>query len=45
MSEESLRRADKYKRKPTSEQARQLEQVLWRCRVLYNTALEQRKVA
>jgi putative transposase len=38
----SLRKAYKYKLKPTPEQARQLEEVLWRCRTLYNTALEQR---
>ena len=42
MSETSLRRAYKYKLKPTPEQERQLEEVLWRCRTLYNTALEQR---
>src|SRR5262245_61463315 len=28
---------------PTPEQARTLETVVWRCRLLYNTALEQRK--
>jgi putative transposase len=33
------------KRKPTPEQARQLEEVLWRCRTLYNTALEERITA
>jgi putative transposase len=43
--EESLRKAYKYKLKPTAEQARQLEEVLWRCRTLYNTALEQRITA
>jgi putative transposase len=37
-----LRKAYKYKLKPTPEQARQLEEILWRCRTLYNTALEQR---
>jgi putative transposase len=42
---ESLRKAYKYKLKPTLEQERQLEEVLWRCRTLYNTALEQRKIA
>jgi putative transposase len=42
MSETSLRRAYKYKLKPTPEQERQLERVLWRCRTLYNAALEQR---
>ncbi len=45
MSDEGLRKAYKYKLKPTPEQARQLEQVLWRCRTLYNTALEQRITA
>jgi putative transposase len=39
---ESLRKSYKYKLKPTPEQERALELVLWRCRTLYNTALEQR---
>jgi putative transposase len=43
--DESLRKAYTYQLKPTPEQTRQLEQTLWRCRTLYNTALEQRKVA
>jgi putative transposase len=43
--DEGLRKAYKYKLKPTPEQARQLEQVLWCCRTLYNTALEQRSTA
>src|SRR5215470_8871399 len=30
------------KLQPTPEQERQLEEVLWHCRTLYNTALEQR---
>ncbi len=38
----SIRKAYKYKLNPTPEQACQLEQTLWRCRRLYNTALEQR---
>ncbi len=42
---ESVRKAYKYKLKPTPEQERQLEEVLWRCRMLYNTALEQRITA
>jgi putative transposase len=42
---ERLRKAYKYKLKPTPEQERQLETVLWRCRTLYNTALEQRITA
>jgi putative transposase len=45
MSDESMRKAYKYKLKPTAEQERQLEAVLWRCRALYNTALEQRITA
>ncbi|HEU0026006.1 MAG TPA: transposase [Ktedonobacterales bacterium] len=45
MSDESVRKAYKYKLKPTPEQARQLEDVLWRCRMLYNTALEERITA
>lgn len=40
-----MRKTYKYKLKPTSEQERALEIVLWRCRVLYNTALEQRITA
>ena len=39
------RKTYKYKLKPTPEQERQLEEVLWRCRTLYNTALEQRITA
>ena len=42
VSDESLRKAYKYKLKPTPEQERQLGEVLWQCRRLYNTALEQR---
>ncbi len=38
----SVRKAYKYKLKPTPEQERQLEEILWQCRSLYNTALEQR---
>jgi len=45
VSDESQRNAYKYKLKPTPEQERQLEQTLWRCRVLYNTALEERLTA
>ncbi len=40
-----MRKTFKYKLKPTPEQERELERVLWRCRVLYNTALEQRIMA
>ena len=39
---ETVRKSYKYKLMPTPEQARQLEVVLWRCRTLYNSALEQR---
>ena len=45
MSAESLRKTFKYKLKPTVEQERELDRVLWTCRELYNTALEQRKTA
>jgi putative transposase len=40
-----LRKTYKYKLKPTPAQERELEHVLGQCRRLYNTALEQRKVA
>ena len=39
---ESLRKAYKYKLKPTPAQERQLEEIVWACRRLYNTALAQR---
>jgi putative transposase len=39
---EGLRKTYKYKLKPAPEQERELERVLWQCRRLYNTALEQR---
>jgi putative transposase len=39
----TLRKTYQYKLEPTPDQAQMLETVLWRCRVLYNTALEQRK--
>jgi putative transposase len=42
---EDVRKAYKYKLKPTPAQARQLEEVVWRCRTLSNTALEQRITA
>jgi putative transposase len=45
MAETSLRKTYKYKLKPTPEQERELEEVLWRCRTRYNTALEQRITA
>jgi IS605 OrfB family transposase len=39
---ETVRKTYKEKLKPTPQQERQLEMVLWRSRALYNTALEQR---
>src|SRR5215467_8684763 len=39
---ESVRRTLKYRLRPTPQQERELECVLWRCRTLYNIALEQR---
>src|SRR5262245_55951527 len=39
-----VRKTYQYKLKPTPEQKQALETVLWRCRMLYNTALEQRKI-
>jgi len=42
---ETVRKTYKYKLKPTPEQEQRLETVLWCCRVLYNTALEQRITA
>jgi putative transposase len=42
---ERLRKADKYKLKPTPDQERALAETLGRCRTLYNTALEQRLTA
>jgi len=38
---ETVRKTHQEKLKPTPAQERQLENVLWRCRTLYNTALEQ----
>jgi putative transposase len=43
MSEQgTCRKTSQEKLKPTPAQERELEAVLWRCRTLYNTALEQR---
>jgi putative transposase len=42
---ETVRKTVKYKLKPTPEQEPPVETVLWRCRVLYTTALEQRITA
>jgi putative transposase len=45
MAEMSLRKTFKYKLQPTPAQERDMERVLWLCRWLYNTALEQRITA
>ena len=42
---ETGRKTYKEKLRPTPEQERQFEVILWRCRTLYNVALEQRKTA
>jgi putative transposase len=42
---ETMRKTYKEKLRPTFQQERQLEAILWRCRVLYNAALEQRITA
>ncbi len=42
---ETVRKTYKEKLRPTPTQERALEAVLWRCRALYNTALEQRITA
>ncbi|HUY79820.1 MAG TPA: transposase [Ktedonobacterales bacterium] len=43
MSEYSGRKSYKYKLQPTPQQEELLDATLWRCRTLYNCALEQRK--
>src|SRR5690242_19970347 len=45
MNEQTVRKAYKYKLKPTPEQEREIGRVLGLCRWLYNTALEQRITA
>jgi putative transposase len=42
VSEQTVRKTYQEKLRPTPAQERQLEAILWRCRTLYNTALEQR---
>jgi putative transposase len=42
---DTIRKTFKYKLMPTPEQERALEQVLWRCRELYNAGLQERKAA
>jgi putative transposase len=44
-TERTCQKTYKEKLRPTSAQERALEQVLWSCRALYNTALEQRITA
>jgi putative transposase len=43
MEQQSVRKAYKYKLKPTPEQEQALERILSCCRALYNVALEQRR--
>jgi putative transposase len=45
MSEQAVRKTYKEKLRPMPAQERVLEDVIWRCRTLYNTALEQRITA
>jgi putative transposase len=45
MDQPSVRTTYKEQLRPTPHQERALEQVLWRCRTLYNVALEQRSTA
>src|SRR5690242_21364162 len=45
MEQQTLRKTFKEKLRPTPAQERALDAVLWRCRTLYNTALEQRITA
>src|SRR5262249_32702021 len=44
MEQQRLRKTFKYKLKPTAAQEQALELVVRRCLMLYNTALEQRKI-
>jgi putative transposase len=43
MEQQGVRKTYTYRLEPTPQQERVLETVLWRCRALYNAALEQRK--
>ena len=45
MSADTVRKTFKEKLRPTPAQERALDEILWRCRELYNAALEQRKTA
>ena len=42
MSDESAHKASHYQLKPTPEQERMMAETAWRCRTLYNTALQHR---
>jgi putative transposase len=45
MEQQTVRKTFKEKLRPTPQQERVLDEILWRCRGLYNTALEQRITA
>jgi putative transposase len=45
MEQQAVHKTYQEKLRPTPAQERALEEVLWRCRELYNTALEQRITA
>jgi putative transposase len=45
MEPQSVRKTYKYRLSPTPEQEQALDTVLWRCRTLYNVALDERKTA
>jgi putative transposase len=45
MNETTCHKTYKEKMRPTSQQEQVLDEVLWRCRDVYNTALEQRITA
>jgi hypothetical protein len=44
MEQQTVRKTFKEKLRPTRAQERVLDDILWRCRALYNTALEQHGV-
>jgi putative transposase len=45
MEPQSVRKTYKYRLNPTPEQERMFDTILWRCRTLYNVALDERKTA
>src|SRR5215471_1853127 len=45
MDQQTVRKTFKEKLRPTPAQERAMDEVLWRCRALYNAALEQRIAA